>query len=97
MSLIDQSPGGFFAVVNLVVYGFIALEVVMILTGSMTGVALVLALVVATALMILRFMEHLLSDQTGEGVPPRAQSSSTGITTPASRPTSTPRVTIPAP
>jgi hypothetical protein len=95
MSLFDQTPGGFFALTNLIVYAFIALEAVMILTGSMTGMALVLALIVATALMIIRFMEHLLSDE--DGAEAETQSSSTGITTPAARPTSTPRVTIPAP
>lgn len=73
MHLIDRTPGGFYAVIGLVVYGVIGIEAAMILTGSYVVMALVLLVIAAIAAAAVVFMNHLLEDATGDGTPAEAE------------------------
>lgn len=66
MHLIDRSPGGFFALVGVVVYGVIGVEVWMCVADSVAVLAGTLTLIAITAGLICLFMVNLLSDGSDE-------------------------------
>lgn len=99
MPLIDTSPGGFFTLANTAFYLFVAVEVAMLLSGSMVAVALMLALMVVLSVLLIRFMNQLLGSDEPESIRPPVRRVSEPDVTPVavSAPASAPARHAPAP
>jgi hypothetical protein len=63
MSLIERSPGGFVFVANVVLYATVLLETLMLVTGSPLFMVGVLALIVAVAGLLCRFILNLMGTE----------------------------------
>jgi hypothetical protein len=63
MSLIERSPGGFVFVANVVLYTTVLLETLMLVTGSPLFMVGVLALIVAVAGLLCRFILNLMGTE----------------------------------
>src|SRR4051794_18640651 len=63
MSLIERSPGGFVFVANVVLYTTVLLETLMLVTGSPLLMVGVLALIVAVAGLLCRFILNLMGTE----------------------------------
>jgi hypothetical protein len=81
MSLIDETPGGFITVANVVLYSTVAAETWMLTTDSMVAMFAVLALLVAVSAALVRFMFGLMGPEQHAAPAPVVAAS-----TPAPRP-----------
>jgi hypothetical protein len=73
MSSINRSPGLFALVAFAVVYGVVAAEVWMCVTGTIAALVAVLLLIAVVAVLICRSVVRLLADEDGTGVPAQAR------------------------
>jgi hypothetical protein len=73
MSSINRSPGLFALVAFGVVYGVVAAEVWMCVTGTIAALVAVLLLIAVVAVLICRSVVRLLADEDGTGVPVQAR------------------------
>jgi hypothetical protein len=73
MSSINRSPGLFALVAFAVVYGVVAAEVWMCVTGTIAALVAVLLLIAVVAALICRSVVRLLADEDGTGFPAQAR------------------------
>jgi hypothetical protein len=83
MSFLDETPGGFIAVANLILYGVVGVEIWMLTSASMAAMIATLALIIGVAALLCRWMNGLLSTES----PMRAVEApvETPVETPAQR------------
>lgn len=66
MRLIDRFPGGFITVAAIIVYATVGLECWMLVTGSIPFMGVVMAIIIAAAGLMVRWMSELMGPEAHE-------------------------------